>query len=80
MIATDTQHLRSQLLQSVMVLPKRGSLRRSARGEIEHVKRQNDVFLTFELTQADTLVIRRGEGELGGNLANFRCHDVSFLV
>jgi hypothetical protein len=60
MIAADAQHLGPQLLQSAVVLPKRGSLRRSARGEIEHVEGEYDIFLASKLRQADGLIIRRG--------------------
>jgi hypothetical protein len=60
MIAADAQHLSPQLLQPVVVLPKRGSLSRSAGGEIEHVEGEYDVFLASELGETDGLIIGRG--------------------
>jgi hypothetical protein len=60
MIATDAQHLGSQLLQSAVVLPKRSCLGGSARGEIEHMEGEYDMLLTPELGEADGLVIGGG--------------------
>jgi hypothetical protein len=80
MIATDAQHLSPQLLQAVVVLPKRGSLGRSARGKIKHMKREYDVLLASELAEADGLIIARGQGKVGGNLSDFSRHRLSFLV
>jgi hypothetical protein len=59
MIATDAQHLGSQLLQSAMVLPKRSGLGGSARGEIEHMEGEYDVLLPSELGETDGLIIGR---------------------
>jgi hypothetical protein len=59
MIATDAQHLGSQLLQSAMVLPKRSGLGGSAGGEIEHMEGKYDVLLSSELGETDGLIIGR---------------------
>jgi hypothetical protein len=80
MIATDAQHLGSQLLQPAVVLPKRGSLGGSAGSEIEHMEGEYDVFLAPELGQTDGLIIRRGKSKVGSNLSDFSRHGLSFLA
>jgi hypothetical protein len=63
-----------------MVLPKRGSLRRSAGGEIEHMEGEYDVLLASELGETHGLVIGRGEGKVGSNSADVSRHGPSFLA
>ena len=79
MIATNAQHLGSQLLQAVVILPKRGSLRRSAGGEIEHMEGEDDVLLASELAEADGFIISRGKRKVGGHFSDFCGHHQSFL-
>ena len=79
-IATDTENLSPQLLQPVVVLPKRGSLGRSAGGEIEHMEGKHDVFLASELAETYGLIIGRGQGKVGGHLSDISRHRLSFLT
>jgi hypothetical protein len=63
-----------------VVLPKRGSLRRSAGGEIEHMKGEYDVLLASELGETHGLIIGRGEGKVGSNIADVSRHGSSLLA
>ena len=80
MIAANPQDLGPEFLQSTMVLPKRGSLRRSAGGKIEHMEGEYDVLLASELGETHGLVIGRGEGKVGSNIADVSRHGPSFLA
>ena len=78
MITTDAQYLGIFLLEPAVLAPEGDGLLRSATGEVEDVKRQNDVLLPPVLAQRNIAFARRGEGKIRGNLANFSRHMRSF--
>jgi hypothetical protein len=80
MIATDAQHLGSELLQSAMILPKCSRLGGSARGEIEYMEGEYHMLLTPELGETEGLIIGRRQGKVGGNLSDVSRHRLSFLA
>jgi hypothetical protein len=51
MITTDAQHLGILLLEPAVLTPEGDGLLRSTTGEVEDVKRQNDVLLPSVLAQ-----------------------------
>jgi hypothetical protein len=74
MIATDAQHLGSQLLQSAVVKPERSGLGGSAGGEIEYMEGEYDALLAPELGETDGLIISRGQGKVRGHRSDVSCH------
>ena len=57
MITANTQYLGIVLLEPAVVPPERDGLLGSARGKIEYVKRQNDVFVSPVLAQGNVSLI-----------------------
>jgi hypothetical protein len=80
MIATNAQHLGSQLLQSAVVLPKRSCLGSSAGGEIEHMEGEYDVILALKLSETNGLIIGCRQGKLGCHISDIGRHNLSFLA
>ena len=79
MITTDAQYLGIFLLEPAVLAPEGDGLFRSATGEVEDVKRQDDVLPPPVLAQGNIALARRWERKIWGNLANFCRHMRSFL-
>ena len=79
-ITADAQDLDIVLLEAVIIPPEGDRLLGSATGEVQHMEGQNNMLLPPELTQGNAVVLSRGQGEIGGNLANISRHRISFSV
>jgi hypothetical protein len=79
MITTDAQYLGIAFLEAAVVPPERDGLLRSPTGEVEHVKRQDDVFFAAVLAQGNITFAGRGEGKIRSDLTNFCRHMSPFL-
>jgi len=79
MITTDAQHLGILLLEPAVLTPEGDGLLRSTTGEVEDVKRQDDVLLPPILAQGNVTLARRCEGKVRSNVANCCRHMRSFL-
>jgi hypothetical protein len=78
MITTNAQYLGLPLLELAMQTPEEDGLLGSTRGEVEHVKRQNDVLLATVLTEADIAFRGRWQGKIWRLITNVCRHGASF--
>jgi len=77
-VATDTQYLGIAILELLVFLSERGSLRGSTRGEIENVERKDDGLLSSVIGQGNVPIGGR-KLEIGRYIANFCRHTPAFI-
>ena len=76
-VTAYAQNLGILFLEPAVVLPEQGGLVGSSSGEIEYVEGQDHVFLASVLAEGYVSLTHRGEGEIGGGIANFYGHVLS---
>ena len=74
-IAADAQNLGIILLEPAVSLPEQGSLAGSTGSEVKHMERQHHHFLAAILAQGNFPMLRRGQLEIRGNIANCCKHN-----
>ena len=74
-IAAYAQNLGIILLEPAVSLPEQGSLAGSTGGKVKHMERQHHHLFAAILAQGNLTMLRRGQLEIWGNIANCCKHN-----
>lgn len=77
-VAVDAQYLGILLLEPVVGLPEGDGLAGSTRGEVKNVEGEDHVLLAPVLAQGNVPFTYRRQGKIGGDIANFCGHLLTF--